>query len=201
MIKTNVKLQVTPKQSAKIQQICFDHRIYWSDTSSDIIQTDSKYLFIHNSYIIHMTKHKSFFKEHEFKEVDAELFIDTYSSSVKPTNKFEEYGFEVPNFQCKLYDKLDDYILGSYFNPNKQKWTMCRWGFDGRNKQGSHNYALTPILVHKPWYETCKFPILVYRSQDDTCLLITDKDGYSKGYLANLRPYTDAEIEELKRGY
>ena len=117
------------------------------------------------------------------------------------TNIFAEYGFQTPDFQCKIYDKLDDYILGAYFNPNKQKWTMCRWSFDGRNKQGSCNYSLKPIPITKPWYETCKFPVLVYHSQYDTCLLITGNDGYSKCYLSNLKPYTDSQIEALKRGF
>ena len=209
MIRTNVKLQVTPEQSAKIQQICFDNRIPWLDRSLTTQHIDSKYLFIYDDGITHMKTGEAYFEDHGFEEVSAELFINTNGSCVRTTNMlFAEYGFEVPNFECKLYDKLDDYILGAYFNPNKQKWTMCRWGFDGRNKQGSYNYALTPVLVHKPWYETCKFPILVKVDSFSTPVAVhyfKDKYFYdfrdNKYHVDSWTPLTDAEIGALKQGF
>lgn len=115
-------------------------------------------------------------------------------------NKFTEYGFETPDFECKLYDKLDDYILGAYFNPNKQRWTMCRWGFDGRNKQGSYNYALKPLVIIKPWYETCTFPILTI-NEFNNIENIRERRQCPQAYLEGLRPLTDAELEALKQGF
>ena len=46
MIKTNIKMRVTPEQSAKVQKICFKNGIYW-DFSEDIIKNEDKpYIFI-----------------------------------------------------------------------------------------------------------------------------------------------------------
>ena len=208
MIRTNVKLQVTPEQSAKIQQICFDNRIPWLDRSLTTQHIDSKYLFIYDDGITHMKTGEAYFEDHGFEEVSAELFINTNGSCVRTTNMlFAEYGFEVPNFECKLYDKLDDYILGAYFNPNKQKWTMCRWSFDGRNKQGSYNYALKPLVINKPWYEICKFPCLIWDKFAEELQIATHVINTTVYLISEIReleevqPLTDTEIEELKRGF
>ena len=46
-MRTNVKLKVTPEQSAKVQEICFENGIGWHYTSRHEIQyIDKPYLYI-----------------------------------------------------------------------------------------------------------------------------------------------------------
>ena len=45
MIKTGIKIRVTPEQSEQIQQICFNNGIYWMNGSKNF-NLDSHYIFI-----------------------------------------------------------------------------------------------------------------------------------------------------------
>ena len=46
MIKTGIKIRVTPVQSKKIQQICFNNGVYWGSKDNTIKLLDKPYLFI-----------------------------------------------------------------------------------------------------------------------------------------------------------
>ena len=76
MVKTGIKIKVTPEHSAKIQQICFDNGFYWASKSYTIKHLNEPYLFIDES-CLSASYGLDFFKKHKFTEVSAELFIDT----------------------------------------------------------------------------------------------------------------------------
>ena len=89
MIKTNIKMRVTPEQSAKVQEICFKNGIEWKSGEKIIKHTDKPYLFI-GEYISFMKEDESdgFLKE-ENEEIDPELFIRTNGSC----NEKEEFTY------------------------------------------------------------------------------------------------------------
>ena len=49
MIKTNIKMRVTPEQSKKVQKICFENGIDWTGREKIIKYVDKRYLFILNN--------------------------------------------------------------------------------------------------------------------------------------------------------
>ena len=53
MIKTNIKMRVTPEQSAKVQEICFENGIDWKSGKGNVQFTDKPFLFI-DKYISFM---------------------------------------------------------------------------------------------------------------------------------------------------
>lgn len=53
-IKTNIKIRVTPEQSKKIQEICFENGIYWV-TDRKIDRLNEPFLFI-DEYVSFMHK-------------------------------------------------------------------------------------------------------------------------------------------------
>mgnify|MGYP003428343954 CR=1 FL=1 len=49
-----------------------------------------------------------------------------------------------------------------------------------------------------PWYETCKFPALVW-DEDNILLVIRTRGEYTASYLNECKPLTNDEIEGLKQ--
>lgn len=76
MIKRNIKMRVTAKQSKKVQEICFANGIVW-EIDRNIIQCENKkYLYLSDEYITFGDTYE-YFEEHDVKEIDADLFIRT----------------------------------------------------------------------------------------------------------------------------
>jgi hypothetical protein len=75
MIKTNIKMRVTPEQSVKVQEICFNEGCSWYNSDRYIYE---RYLFIHGgSWIIQKSDSKHYYEAHSFREINPELFIKT----------------------------------------------------------------------------------------------------------------------------
>ena len=76
MIKTNIKMRVTPEQSKRVQEICFENGIEWAFYSNEIQDSlEEKYLYIRD--FIKFGKEESAFIECMLEEIDADLFIRT----------------------------------------------------------------------------------------------------------------------------
>ena len=98
MIKTGIKIRVTPEQSKQIQQICFDNGVYWCSKGNTIRHLDEPYLFIDNDRISYCCNfEKEFFKNHNNTEVSADLFIQTNGTCI--------YDEVIKNKFMKLIDK------------------------------------------------------------------------------------------------
>ena len=108
-MKTNVKIKVTPRQSEKVQQICFNNNI-GCVTTGKIIEKDIKYIFI-SSRGMSTTNSLKIFHGDSSEEVDADLFIRTNGTCEEDIEllKFEPYGFETPIFKCKLFEKNEEH--------------------------------------------------------------------------------------------
>ena len=85
-IKTGIKLQVTPKQSQQVQEICFANGIFWIDDTSKIDLTNKVYLLIYTN-IRWCFEHEYY--DSSLEEVYASLFIRTQGTCVEETPKQE----------------------------------------------------------------------------------------------------------------
>ena len=85
MIKTNIKMRVTPEQSAKVQEICFENGIDWQvpkAKAKTLTCINEPFIFVkENKYLTWLAKgeESSFMKAQE-EEIDPDLFIRTNGS-------------------------------------------------------------------------------------------------------------------------
>lgn len=86
MIKTNIKMVVTPEESKQVQEIYFANGISWKAGSKKVLLEHKQYLIIRD-YISWDDKERYYLKALE--EVDASLFIRTGGSCIKETPKQE----------------------------------------------------------------------------------------------------------------
>ena len=211
MIKTNIKLRVTPEQSKAVQLICFANNISWSN-EFELNFLDSPCLFIDHRWLSYSHDIK-FYNEQEEEEVDADLFIRTNGTCVEPTEEcqFAKYGFEKPDFECEIwkvetsvsFEFIHGLVLDDCSHP-KGNLQYHKWDKKtGEVLVGYTSKELKPIK--KPWYETCKFPCII---MEDHCMPVVVnhyKDGYVYDFRDNKycvkawRLLTNDEIEELKQ--
>ena len=107
MIKTNIKMRVTPEQSKKVQEICFENGIFWNDfVEKDVLDTSGSFLYIEDTIthdvvdINNMNEVREFeryFEKCDLQEVDADLFIRTNGTCI-----------ENPNEHLDRLDDIDD---------------------------------------------------------------------------------------------
>ena len=207
-MKTNIKLRVTPEQSKAVQKICFNNKIYWAITGSDFKEDNVRYIFIYID-VMTLTDESTFFHKHKLEEIDADLFIRTNGTCVEPEEEttieatieecqFEKYGFEKPDFECEILKEYNDHLVGALYQ--NEKYFGTSWNKQGTCLQtkdfGYINMDLTPIK--KPWYETCKFPALVW-DEDNDLFVIRTRGEYTASYLNACNPLTNNEIEGLKQ--
>ena len=112
--------------------------------------------------------------------------------------QFEKYGFEKPDFKGEILKEYDDHLVGAVYQ--NEKYFGTSWNKQGTCLQtkgfGYINMDLTPIK--KPWYETCKFPALVW-DEDNDLFVIRTRGEYTALYLNACNPLTNDEIEGLKQ--
>ena len=290
MIKTNIKLQVTPEQSEAVQKICFNNKIYWPD-SEDTLEETAKYIFVRPQSLF-LTRSQEYFDIYQLKEIDADLFIRTNgtceeekkeidlrntwcyatvpnhdrlrllgynhipvgccksyyyidcsnnisdldshpnfkpdyneiklnkqgefeyvtlsSQQSKSECQFAKYGFEKPDFECKILGEIDGVLYGATWiqinsTPGMEEfnWYPEQWDKVDGSAHDDSKHDLTPIK--KPWYETCKYPCVIMA---DYCMPVVVKhyeDGYvydfrdNKYCVNSWRLLTNDEIEGLKQ--
>lgn len=89
MIKTNIKMRVTPEQSVKVQEICFNRGFEWVSGEKKAIYINEPFITISSEKDIRWIgkDRESIFIEAKEKEIDPELFIRTNGSCVEDNNK------------------------------------------------------------------------------------------------------------------
>ena len=75
MIKTNIKMRVTPEQSKRVQEICFENGIYWAGENK--VRVYSNFLYIRGHITHDSLNNSTYFKDAKEEEIDADLFIKT----------------------------------------------------------------------------------------------------------------------------
>lgn len=85
MIKTNIKMRVTPEQSVKVQEICFKNGIDWGSGENKAIYINEPFITISSEKDIRWIgkDRESIFIEAKEKEIDPELFIRTNGSCIE----------------------------------------------------------------------------------------------------------------------
>ena len=97
MIKTEIKMRVTPEQSKKVQEICFSSGIKWGYNKYNITHIDVPYLFINENKTLTYTQNYKNFKDDLKQEIDPDLFIRTNGNCT--------YDEVIKNKFMKLIDK------------------------------------------------------------------------------------------------
>ena len=69
-MKTNIKMRVTPEQSKRVQEICFENKIFWIVSKNTFC--DYPLIYIKPNVLVADADH-----EDDFEEIDADLFIRT----------------------------------------------------------------------------------------------------------------------------
>ncbi len=220
-MKTNIKLRVTPEQSEAVQKICFANCIIWKQTNFNKDTSNVRYLFINQFDLTKCPLTSSgYFEAHPYTEVDADLFIrtkgtceesiepiDNLSNSKSKEDMFKQYGFEVPDFECTILTKVKDEYVGYYVTNNKAIIALS-WSSNGSSyieTTYNPNYNLTPIK--KPWYETCKYPVLVWDNFADKLEVATEYTNDTLYLLSDIRdasavrPLSNEEIDQLKQDF
>lgn len=131
VIKQNIKMRVTPEQSKKVQEICFENGIYWIISGKEIKYTDKLFLEIEESLSCPGSEH--LFNTSHSKEIDADLFIRTNG-----TCEEELLLSKMIDFKDKEYIKLEKKV----FNLRKQleKYVI---------KIGNQKEEITRLLAQK----------------------------------------------------
>lgn len=86
-------MRVTPEQSRRVQEICFENNIFWKgDYNKDKINLAGSFLYIENSitHDVNDTESELFFREYDIEEIDADLFIRT-NGTCKEKNSGIDY--------------------------------------------------------------------------------------------------------------
>ena len=83
MIKTNIKMRVTPEQSKKVQEICFENGINWGFNDKQIRYTEEPFIVIGNSLSWLGNNQKDFFNNNGLEEINAQLFIKTNGTYIE----------------------------------------------------------------------------------------------------------------------
>ena len=77
-MKTNIKMRVTPEQSKRVQEICFENGIEWRFNLKKISHINEPYLAIEPTALFYRSTENDYFSISSlFKEIDADLFIRT----------------------------------------------------------------------------------------------------------------------------
>ena len=109
-MKTNIKIRVTPEQSAKIQEICFQNDIVWYSRTKTISRTGQPFLFIGEEITFGEDGEENYFRTHRYQEVSADLFIRTNGTckeeATEPQDKVEQAhrqtGSKPPQYQIGI---------------------------------------------------------------------------------------------------
>lgn len=211
-MKTNIKLRVTPEQSEAVQKICFANNILWKPTNFNKDTNSVRHIFINQ---FNLTKCRimsnGYFEAHPYSEVDADLFIrtngtceefidivDNLSNSKSKEAMFRQYGFEVPDFDCTILAKVKNKYIG-YVTMSQGEIYPTYWYAHGcRHIDEGNHWNLTP--TKQPWYETCKFPVLVW-DEDNDLFAIRTRGEYTASYLDICKPLTNSEIDQFKQDF
>ena len=220
-MKTNIKLRVTPEQSEAVRKICFANDFTWLYTPQNIALTgiEDRFLGIKSDYTLLAAGSKTCFTEWLLDEVDADLFIrtngtceesidtvDNLSNNKSKEDMFKQYGFEVPNFECKIAGSIESILYGAVWIqlnsiPGMEEfgWYPEQWDIIDGMAHNDSKYDLTPIK--QPWYETCKYPVIV-KTEDSNIFIIKDElQNYTEVTLKTLTPLSNEEIDQLKQDF
>lgn len=110
-MKTNIKMRVTPEQSTKIQEICFENGVGWGvyNKTYKIENVEKPFFYIGSKLGLCWNDNEEEYSSDSFKEIDADLFIRTNGTCEE--NTFNEL-FE------KVSERVNDFQIANKFEPS-----------------------------------------------------------------------------------
>lgn len=76
-MKTNIKMRVNYEQSKRVQEICFENRIYWVNGDKKVDTYFYPFIFIDSCISRCSESQEYYFINSDYEEIDADLFIRT----------------------------------------------------------------------------------------------------------------------------
>ena len=198
-----------------MQKICFANGIEWLTFNSSVSFTDKEYLFIdfNRIWFRRIADYNSDMETVGYKEVNTDLFIrtngtceesidivDNLSNNKSKEDMFKQYGFEVPDFYCVILTKVNNDYVGYVINNDTVvalSWSLSGNCYTGITYNPKHN--LTPIK--QPWYETCKYPVIVKTENSNIFIIKDELQNYTEVTLKTLTPLSNEEIDQLKQDF
>ena len=191
-MKTNIKLRVTPEQSKRVQEICFENKIFWIVSGNTFC--DYTLIYIKPNVLVADADH-----EDDFEEIDADLFIRTNGTCVEDKKEID-----LRNTWC--YSTMPNHIklrlLG--FNPEPIGCCKSYYYIDCNNNISDLDTPpkLKPDHNEIKLNEQCKFEIITC---DEEGLLVK---AFGKEYILepeeieviqkSLSKYPSSKLSKLK---
>lgn len=121
-IKTNIKMRVTPEQSEKVQEICFENKIRWSGEGCNVSYTDRPLLYIDDNYLKWANIVDNLILEAQ-EEIDADLFIRTNGTCTEEKQDYKNSHYKSQKIdtvaRCKANMTLEQQKAICIFNCDK----------------------------------------------------------------------------------
>lgn len=114
-IKTGIKMKVNPKQSIKVQEICFENGMEWV-RGNYIKHLDKPFIYVNDDHLLGYGKidEEELFYSDKNEEVSAELFIKTNGTCVESETLTEDNNKGEQMEELKLECLVEGYE-GTYF--------------------------------------------------------------------------------------
>lgn len=167
-MKTNIKMNVTPEQSAKVQEIIFKNGGSWPVGDTNIETTSHAFLYLKENSLLTRSMDCNYFKASSLCEVDPELFILTNGTcaegqlcSTEELKTIKEVLQDMEAPQEEQANQVRKYNIGSsdYAKRKIQPWDIWLeyelnpWDADIvkrvlRNKQGQSRIEEYQKIIH-----------------------------------------------------
>ena len=140
-IKTGIKMVVSPEQSRKVQEICFENGMEWA-MGNYVKHLDKPFIFINDSGSICHGRTSQLFNIDKNEEVSAELFIRTNGTCVEPKT-LSEYLKENNAYEAFIENCVTSVLLNpkSYERKRGEVGTINGFFIWYKTKEG-HTYWL-----------------------------------------------------------
>lgn len=90
-MKTNIKMRVTPEQSKRVQEICFENGVEWLISCKLVSHLSKPCLIIENSIITYRDYGRELEHNINIEEIDADLFIRTNGTCEETFKEQQSY--------------------------------------------------------------------------------------------------------------
>jgi Holliday junction resolvase RusA-like endonuclease len=178
MIKTNIKMRVTPEQSKKVQEICFENGIYWAGENKNKVRVYSNFLYIRGLITHDSLNNFTYFKEAKEEEIGADFFIKTNGTCGE--TYLAKYTSQPKNLESAL-KKIENLHIALNKKVDKNK---------------NQALEITKLLKDKEEYKQLQYDYESLRLQSNK--KIKDVQNYFKNILDALNKTIDLLEDRIK---
>ena len=114
-------MRVTPEQSKKVQEICFENGIYWASKNKNKVIVYSNFLYIRGHITHDSLNNSTYFKDAKEEEIDADLFIKTNGTCEE--TYLAKYTSQPKDLESAL-KKIENIHIALKKKVDKNKWNL-----------------------------------------------------------------------------